>query len=389
MELKRIKSSKEKQQYRELCKYCFVDKTGWTDRMLGDPKEDSAVYGSFEEKQLKSAIISRHFTLNLFGSEQRMAGISAVASYPESRNKGYVRSIIKKLLKDEREAGRTLSCLYPFSFSYYSKFGYGPMGEFRHISFSPLDLIPIKNAEALLPFDGSRTMYEEYQTVQAAYLKRFDFGIPPWMTDAKKFTKELIESKRKLYLSYRNGKACAALLYELRESRPYASELVLYGLYWTSPEGLRDIMAHLAAHRNQCEKISGELQQSVPFHLFCAEPRLPTEVWRSWMARPLRLQTLLEAKLSDEAPGSFAPFSFSVEDSLLSEETATYSLSPDGIERKAHDGTNPVSLPVLSALLFGGYTASQAVDAGLCDGWVAAYGDFFTKKRENFLNEHF
>jgi len=389
MELRQIKSSKEKQQYRELCKYCFVDKTGWTDSMLNDPKEDSAVYGAFEDKLLKSAIISRHYSVNLFGSMQKMAGISAVASYPEVRNKGYVRAIITQILEDEREAGRTLSCLYPFSFSYYAKFGYGSMGEFRHVSFSPLDLLPVKDAQALLPFDGSGQMLKDLHTVKTAYLQRFDFSAFAQVPDVKKYTMNLLATKKKLYLSYRDGKACGALIYELRPLKPHASELVLNEIYWTSPEGLRDIIAHLRAHRDQCEKISGNIQESVPFHLLCTEPRLPTEVWRSWMARPLKLQTLLEAKLADEASKTFTPFSFSVEDAQIPEETATYKLSPDGIQKKAHDGTNPVSLPVLSALLFGGMSTIQAVDAGLCDGWITDHRDFFAKKRGNCLNEHF
>lgn len=393
MELRRIKAAKDKQAYRKLCKYCFVDTSGWTDGMLTNAKEACAVYGAFEAKELKSAIISKHYEINLFGSAQEMVGISAVASYPESRNKGFVRALMRKILEDERAAGRTVSCLYPFSFAYYAKFGYGPMGEYRHVSLSPEDILPVEGALAMVPFDGSKCMFNDLQSLESAYLARFDFSSRTHSSDAKHFTQDLEDDKKSLYLSYRDGKASAVLQYSLRPTQPHASELVLETLRWTTPEGLRDLMAHLASHRGQCEKISGDIPQSVPFHLFCAEPRLETSVIRSWMARPLDLKAILEAKLADGASGDRAlvdePFTFSVEDPMLPQETASYTVSPDGVQKKDHDGTNPLALPVLSGLLFGGYSATEAVDAGLCGPWLATHGGFFAKKRGNFLNERF
>ncbi len=393
MELRKIKAAKDKQAYRELCKYCFVDTSGWTDGMLSYAKEDCAVYGAFEENLLKSAIISKHYEINLFGSAQKMAGISAVASYPESRNKGFVRALLQRILADERAAGRTVSCLYPFSFAYYAKFGYGPMGEYRHVSFSPEDIRPIEGALAMVPFDGSKRMFEDVHSLGAAWLERFDFSSRSKKQDHKDFAREVKDKRKRLYLSYRDGKACAVLQYNLRPTQPHASELVLETLRWTAPEGLRDLMAHLASHRGQCEKISGDIPQSVPFHLFCSEPRLETSVIRSWMARPLDVRAILEAKLADGASGDRAlvdePFTFSVEDPMLPQETASYTVSPDGVQKKDHDGTNPLALPVLSGLLFGGYSAREAVDAGLCGPWLAEHGKFFIKKRVNYLNERF
>jgi len=64
------------------------------------------------------------FTVAFDGGTVRMSGISQVCSLPTSRRFGAVRALFEHMLRDEREAGVEWSALFPFSQTYYEKFGY-------------------------------------------------------------------------------------------------------------------------------------------------------------------------------------------------------------------------------------------------------------------------
>jgi len=64
------------------------------------------------------------FKVMFDGNIQRMAGIGGVCSLPTTRRLGAVRALFMHMLKDERDKGTEWSVLFPFSQSYYEKFGY-------------------------------------------------------------------------------------------------------------------------------------------------------------------------------------------------------------------------------------------------------------------------
>lgn len=65
-----------------------------------------------------------------FGSGKlTCAAVGGVASKPEYRNRGSIRSIFNALFNnDEYRRGAEISLLYPFSIAYYKKFGYESVG---------------------------------------------------------------------------------------------------------------------------------------------------------------------------------------------------------------------------------------------------------------------
>ena len=387
MEVKLIRSKEGQKSYSELCKYCFNDSVGWTDRMFrGDAKKQS-VYGAFEGKALKSGIISRHFNVNLFGKMHAMSGISAVASYPESRNRGYIRSLFKKILNDERNAGRTVSALYPFSFAYYGNFGYGALEDYRHITVRPEDILPFAGTKPLVPYDGSQAMFEDIKSIWNGYYGCFDFGSDRSDHTAEGFNDAADFFKYRAYVAYKGKKPLGAIVYTLNIAGSYQSEIDISTLAWTDAAALPGIMGHLAAHRGQCAAIKGEFHSSVPMHLFTKEPRLPTGIIRSWMARPLNLEKILASKLKEQK--DFSPVTFSIEDPVIPEESGTYTVSPGSVKKKANTGEHAVPLSVFSSLLFGGMTPEEAYVSVCPERWILDAADFFKKRRRSYLNERF
>ncbi|MBN2509138.1 MAG: GNAT family N-acetyltransferase [Spirochaetales bacterium] len=387
MDIRKITTQEQQNQYSELCKYCFNDSVGWTDHMFDPGPQTQEAWGAFEKDTLKSAVISRHINVRLFGQMHMMAGISAVASYPEARNKGYVRTLLQTILNGERKAGKTVSSLYPFSFAYYRMFGFGDLEDFRYISFSPEDILPLKNTAPLVPYDGSTAMFDDMKTVWNAYYGNFDFGSDVSSRTAEWYNQGAQDGKTRSYVAYGPTGPAGVIVYSLVPTEPFRSEMEISSLAWKDPSGLRDIMAHIASHRSQTALIKGQFHASVPLHLFMKEPRITAGVMRSWMARPLNLEDILASKLKEQT--DFRPLVFSVEDPTVPDETATYEVSPAGVTKAPFSGRNPVSMPVLSSLLFGGIRPQEAYLTVCSHQWVLDAADFFMKKRACYINERF
>lgn len=63
-------------------------------------------------------------TQNVRGAIIPVGGVLGVTTHPAARRHGYSRRVLAHLLAAFRDAGRPLSCLYPFRESFYEKLGY-------------------------------------------------------------------------------------------------------------------------------------------------------------------------------------------------------------------------------------------------------------------------
>ena len=88
-------------------------------------KETQQHWGAFrEDGTLMAHMINHQFLSRLDGKLVRNGGIGAVSTLPEYRMEGAVREIFRKLLPHAYADGEVISTLYPFSHSFYRKFGY-------------------------------------------------------------------------------------------------------------------------------------------------------------------------------------------------------------------------------------------------------------------------
>ena len=71
-----------------------------------------------------SCFAATPYPINFDGHHCKMAGIGGVASLPQYRRQGGIRSCFTAALPDMYENGYAFSYLYPFSTAYYRKFGY-------------------------------------------------------------------------------------------------------------------------------------------------------------------------------------------------------------------------------------------------------------------------
>jgi predicted acetyltransferase len=112
-------------------------------RPLPDPAlEDPArqVWGAIIDEKLASVLTAISFSMRFEAQAIPMCGVGGVATLPEYRRRGAVRLLISEMLQSYRKKGFVFSYLFPFSFSYYSQFGYAPGCQRFRVSY-PVNLL--------------------------------------------------------------------------------------------------------------------------------------------------------------------------------------------------------------------------------------------------------
>jgi predicted acetyltransferase len=124
MEVRKI-TKEERTAYHRLSRYAFgewkdkeieVDQLGWMNY------EHCLVL--IEDDKMVSGLINQHLKQSVRGVCKYMSGIGNVATFPEYRNKGYVKELFKATFDDCCRDDLSVSVLQPFKESFYNKYGY-------------------------------------------------------------------------------------------------------------------------------------------------------------------------------------------------------------------------------------------------------------------------
>lgn len=91
-----------------------------------DPEEDSALHwvALNEDGEMMSTFTVSDYTVSFDGQSCKMGGVGGVATLPQYRRMGGIRGCFQEALPELYRRGYEFSYLYPFSTSYYRKFGY-------------------------------------------------------------------------------------------------------------------------------------------------------------------------------------------------------------------------------------------------------------------------
>lgn len=130
-----------------------------------DDKVDEAVLAAFHDGKLIAGIEIIDFECNYCGNFLKTAGIGGVCSLPESRRMGGIREIFKKFGQTAAENGYAMGFLYPFSVSYFEKFGYAFMNRMFSIGLPVENMTHIpRNTDVIL---YSSEHFEELSALHA------------------------------------------------------------------------------------------------------------------------------------------------------------------------------------------------------------------------------
>ncbi|NHJ02338.1 MAG: GNAT family N-acetyltransferase [Candidatus Heimdallarchaeota archaeon] len=98
--------------------------------------------GAFNNHELCSSMTKLNWTLRFRGKNLQAAAVIAVATFPQYRRSGLIKTLFRVFFKTMNDDSQYLSVLYPFSYSYYEQFGYTNCSDLKMLFF-PLSEIKL------------------------------------------------------------------------------------------------------------------------------------------------------------------------------------------------------------------------------------------------------
>ena len=320
-------------------------------------KSVSDDWGAFSGDGTLAAHVVRYpYEAHFDGGILPVNGIGGVSTLPEFRESGAIRAIFEKLRPASYAAGDVLSTLYPFSHTFYRKFGYETVTYKSEYRFSPLLLRqyrfggwakPWKKGD---PISEMTSLYEAFAGRLTLAFRRSAEMTEEFLAGAD------LEKRRFVYLLGEGSETLAYLIFR-DVYRPEAAELAVEDLAWSGRRGFLAVLGFLGRFSADYGRIVLPLPTDLELMPFLSDPygaerRFPAD----HMIRLINAEKLLS--LLRKPPD--ARFAVRVLDPLIPDNDATFFV--EGGTAARTDRAPDVVLPqsVLALLSVGAVSPFEA-----------------------------
>ncbi|WP_144932488.1 enhanced intracellular survival protein Eis [Paenibacillus sp. 32O-W] len=135
-------------------------------------------WGYFIEDKLAAKMTIYPMATWINGKRTKFAGVASVATWPEYRRQGMVGKLLVNAFHIMKEQGLSLSCLHPFEFSFYRKFGWETYVEYQNYELESRHLPHQFAIEGRIERTEDRNLikaiYESYAASYNGMLERTD-----------------------------------------------------------------------------------------------------------------------------------------------------------------------------------------------------------------------
>ncbi|MFB9326856.1 enhanced intracellular survival protein Eis [Paenibacillus aurantiacus] len=271
-------TSEEFELYMELAQYAFQFHLTPEQREGQREKfKPETVWGVFNDGELEAQLRIIPFELYLYGRKLQMGGIAAVSTWPEQRRKGHVNELLLHALETMRKAGQTISCLAPFAFPFYRKYGWELYVEYKKYTIDTALLPPrVATSGRVERTEGDiaelNAVYERYAACYNGTLARTE----AWWQDS------VYRRKKKLAAVYKDesGQAAGYILYEIAERAFKINEMV-----YQDETARQALWTFIANHDSMVERVTldAPMDDNLPYLL--PNPRIGQEIVPYFMGR--------------------------------------------------------------------------------------------------------
>ncbi|MBN1329470.1 MAG: GNAT family N-acetyltransferase [Candidatus Heimdallarchaeota archaeon] len=129
-----------------------------------------------EEDELISTWIAFPWQAYFRGKLMKYGAIADVTTQPEYRQKGYIRELFLRSLKQMKDTGYLISGLNPFKYSYYEKFGYALGSETIFLKCNPTEILLPNNFTLLKVKEiPKEETFKKITPIRNEFGKRYNF----------------------------------------------------------------------------------------------------------------------------------------------------------------------------------------------------------------------
>jgi predicted acetyltransferase len=243
--------------------------------------------GIWDEGQLAAKLHIIPLGVLINGEEWKMGGIGGVATYPEYRRGGYVKSLMQESLKQMQQEGQFISLLHPFDISFYRKFGWEILSDIKKITIEKVNLIILGAQQGSIKRSTKETHNANIEWVYRQYSRNY-MGM--LVRDTKWWENHVYDEDSEVAVYYNPSKeAMGYILYNVKERKMDVQEMVAL-----NQEARIGLWNFICQHDSMVESVTFNLLVHDPFPYFLHQPKLKIEVQPYFMARIVNAEECLK-----------------------------------------------------------------------------------------------
>ena len=356
----------------------------------GCPRDEYVGYEN-EEGTITACMVLPRYQMRYEGAWVPMVGVGGVASLPEHRSGGAIRQIFEAELPRCRAEGVVFTMLYPFSHSFYRKFGYELCQMVQGWEVDTAALSHLRCGCKARMVAGK----EDYPALRAVFEAHFGRYNTAVLREDRHWesllSKEPCKERVYSYLLEDGEGPLAYVIFQAKEATAYSKRGQVREMAWARPQGFREALGFLYRLSAQYDSFTIPLPEDAPLAALLSESYdIKPLVMDQPMARVLHVPKALAGKPCPEG----AAYTIAVEDQLLPENSGTFQVRCQNgettVERTAAPADLTLDVRTLTQLLLGTLSLEEALYKP--DVVLAANRETLEKvfpKRPVFLTEHF
>lgn len=212
-------------------------------------------------------------------------GVSGVATWPEQRRKGLAAKLIKHSLVHMKKNGQLLSLLFPFSVSFYRKFGWELYADQEKITLSK-EQFPLHETH-----EGEcRRIKQDASLIGPVYDEWASKRNGTVIRTAEWWKKSVFKRKKGIVAAYyRDNAVKGYLIYGVKERHMEIEEII-----WADPDARKGLLSYIRNHDSMADTVSIQTAAHEIFPFLLPDPKAKREVSSYFMARIVDCESLLK-----------------------------------------------------------------------------------------------
>ena len=245
------------------------DRLSWRENPMEHSDGHEHIWGCFDENgKLYSSLAAIPIITQFNNKPMKAIAYQGAVTLPEARNKGYIREIFKAIFADMKENEQLFSYGYPFSYSYYRKFGLEHIYTRYEYEFPLYQLSTYTYPNALKEYSKD-TCFEDFKKIYDVFIKDKNLAIIRSDEDWKNLMNRDPYLRREFtYINYNdNGNPDAYILYKPeKKGEDFDFALSIQELAWSAPEGLHAILGFLYGLRSEYNAVRWEVPDCIDIY---------------------------------------------------------------------------------------------------------------------------
>ncbi|CEH33160.1 GNAT family N-acetyltransferase [Romboutsia lituseburensis] len=365
--------------------YCFNDGESFVEYYFKDKYKRHNTIVVEDEGEVVSSLQLNQYKINLNNKIYNTSYVVGVSTLPQVRGRGYMKNIMKFMLKELYRKNQLVSILMPIDYRLYRKYGYEHCYDQIEYNINIEDLSSYKINGKL--YKANRYNINELVDISKDFLKDVNGNVERDDKFYQSLLEEIKSENGHIYIHENDGSE-GYIIYFLDGETMFVREI-----YYKNMDSLKSMLKFIYNHNTQCKKvkISAPINDKIKFVL--DNPRTcDIKIKPFMMGRIINLKAYLESlTIKSNIEGSL---NILVKDNYIENNNGVFKIQIKNnrlfVEKVNEKHTVSFNINTLTQLAFSYIDIDEAIllnDLKISKRDISLLNYIF-KKRNNYINEY-